>query len=477
MKPSSEISKLCESWWEKLTDSSRSEQHKYATQFLELLGWHGQSPVDQKLNPSTLTYVLRSDSQTSIAAHFLMPAALEPPSLLLERGLDFCPLTHRLVKSSCNLNIEYAFITDMYRSYLYDVHTEELLLYSDAPMEFNMVFNEIISKADVDRGALEEIRRQPRSYVARQLREWYLNWCEILVDESKQSKDTVFIAIDRLIVMRYIFIHDILKRPGIKFRKRYDEMVKVAFSNEHKGCGKMLTTLFHDIWLDLNADIFSPVPILDEILSKDRIASQLIKEFALLSNSKFSIATILESFNFGNASEKARVRMVPDINEECEVYLMKQTLSSIDNARIEVDITEEGYRSIFLWFDQLISLYNTLETQFDVEVFGADNDNETGDLFDWSKKDSKRPEAIRNKYHFVVEHGLVIYYHSPRQYRTARLMLYLHLISRYHQNRIRFTKFPEVGRALTKRPTFLKSDRKWIHSPAPDSSEDEWDSS
>lgn len=475
MKAATEITKLCESWWSKMNESNQSEQRHYAHKFLELLGWPGSIPVDCCPDASTLTYLLRGEGQTSVACHFLMPGSLEPPSLLVERGLDFCEPTRRLVASSGHLRAGYAFITDMYRAYLYDVGKDELLLYADSPGAFEAEISNVLSKQAMECGSLADIRRQPRSHAARQLREWYLARCDALVLETCQSKDITFLAIDRLIVIRYLVDHDILKRSGRRFKERYEELIGRAMSPDPSGCGTMLTALFHDFWLDWNADLFAPVPDLDKALNRDSVAAPLLKEFALLAKGKFSLNTVLESFNFGDASEKARVRMVPDENEERERYLAKQTLESVDEAHIEVDICEEGYRAIFPWFDRLVALYAHLETQFDSKVLADTELQAEGDLIGWSEKDAQRPEALREKFRYAVEHGLVIYYASPRQLRTARLMLYLHLIARYHESRQRFTRFPNMGDAFMERPTFLGIDKRRIYARPSDEGRDEWE--
>jgi len=475
MKATGEIAKLCESWYSALSDSTRVEQSAHAEQFLKLLGWTTPTRLPQSIQPSVLTYLLRSCAQTSIAAHFVLPGHLEPPSSLVERGLDFCHTSRLLVSASRPLQVGYVFVTDLFRSYLYDIQSDELLLYANAPMEFNRHFVEVLDKADVERGSLEEVRRQPRSYVARQLREWCLRWCETIVADSGASKDTAFCAIDQLIVLRYLFAHDILRRSGWRFKKRFRDVVERAFSQDSTGCGTALISLLHDFWLDWKADLFEPQAALDQTLGKDEIAVPLIRELALLSNGKFTISSILESFNFGDAAEKALVRMVPDIDEERDLYLLKLTLEQVDEAQIEVDIVEEGYRSIFPWFDKLVKLYEDMDVRCEADRSTGVEEGQDLDLFGWSEKESARPEAVKDKFRYVVEHGLILYYRSPRQFRTARLMLYLHMISRYHQSKRRFTGFPRVSKALRERPTFLKTDRKWIYSPPVDPARDEWE--
>ena len=477
MDSSHEITRLCESWWGKLADNTKVDQHRFAEQLLELLGWRHVTPVESKPifeHLGSASYILRGAAQAAVAAHFVMPGSLEPPTSLLKRGLDFCDTTRLLVNETRALNLDYALVSDLHRAYLYDARTDELLLHADTPTGFRTEMVEILSQAGIERGSLDQIRRQPRSEAARHLREWCHHWCETVVVESRLSEDIGFLAIDRLLVLRYLFEHDILKRTGWRLRKRFSELVGKAFSADSRGCGRQLRALFHDIWFDWKADLFAALPALDAVLEKDPIAVPLLKESALHSRAKFTIATILESFNYGEAAEKARVRMVPDANEDRDAYLAKQTWESIDKLHIGIDLADEGYRAIFYWFDQLVALYQRLEVEFESHMRGAATPQEEVDLFTWSELAAQRPHALADRLQHAVEHGMTIYYSSPRQLRTARLMLYLHLIGRYYQSKQRFTHFPRMGRVFKERPHVLDTDRKFIYQSAPPDNED-WD--
>ncbi len=474
MEASHEIARLCESWWGKLADNTKADQHRYAEQLLELLGWERRAPAETKpilAHLGARSYVLRGEAQTSVAAHFVMPGSLDPPSSIVKRGLDFCETTRLLVNDARGLNLDYAFVTDLYRSYLYDVRTDELLLHADTPAVFRHDMAEALTRANVEHGSLEEVRRPPRSEVARRLREWRQHWCSTIVAESHVTEELASLFIDRILVLRYLFEHDILKRTGWTLRKRFAELIGQAYGRSPAGCGSLLRSLFHDIWLDWKADLFGPEPALDEAIEQDAITVPLLKESALHARSKFSIVTILESFNYGEAAEKARVRMVPDGNEEREAYLAKQTVDTIDEACVEIDLADEGYRAIFHWLDKLVALYQRLSAEFDAREQRAEAPEGT-DLFAWSEWACQRPHALADMLQYAVEHGLVVYYSTPRQLRTARLMLCLHVISRYYQTKQRFVEFPALENTLRKRPRLLDSDRKWIFGQARES--DEW---
>ena len=210
-----EFTRLCESWSNRLADATRADQQHYAEQFMRLLGWEQPlpfSPRDGAQSLAAMPYLLRAGGQATITCFFVFPGVLEPPSAVVEAGLDFCPATRALVEDVAAANMHHVFITDFYRSYFYDALTEELLLHSDQPRDFQHEFVPVLKRAAVERGALDELRRQPRSVVARHLREWMHHWIHVIARQGKISEDTASIALDRLVVMRYLFSHDIFRR-------------------------------------------------------------------------------------------------------------------------------------------------------------------------------------------------------------------------------------------------------------------------
>ena len=470
------IRKLCEGWWEEVSDSARGEQRGFAERFLTMHGWSGLEPLSTDEGPagaSTLTYLLQANPGSALSAHFLSPGILRPPAEIVDRGLDFCETTRLLVQLARSKNAHYCLITDLFRSYLYDARAEDLLLHANSPSEFEREFGDVLARIEVAQGALDDLRRQPRSYVARQLREWALRWVEMLSTNMRVSPETAVLAIDRLFVLRFLANHDILRRPGWDYRKRYAELFRGGDNGAlAEGCGERLISLFRVIRRDWHAELFAEEPRLDQALSNDAVAGPLLREFGLLSSTRFDRATILESFNYGDAAEKARVRMVPEEDHDRTAVLATQTADTVDDTRLALDLEDEGYRAITYWFDRLVSAYDRLGREFDASAYPATDVSQDMDLFAWSKLDAARPDALTDHFRHATEEGLVVYYASPRQFRTARLLLYLHLIQRYDETKTRFHEFPQVETALQPRPHMLDSDRQQIFG-APRGS-DEW---
>lgn len=456
------IARLCASWRDTLTDSTKSEQHRYAEELLRLLGWNQPvllTPKEASAALSARPYLLRASGQTTLAAYFVLPGTLEPPSNVVEHGLDFCHATRKLTDEARDVDVAYALITDLYRSYLYDVRTDELLLHADEPDTFDREMAEALARANIERGALEEVRREPRSAAARSLREWCERWTALIATRGRISQDVACLAIDRLLVVRYLFAHNILRRTKWRLEQRFTRLTDRAAEADTRGLSRDLIHLFHDMWFDWQIDLFEPAPALDDALGDDGLVGSMLAEFVLLSRGRFSIATILESFNHGDPREKMRVRMVPDVNEDRESYLAKQTIATVDTARIDLDLSEEGYRAIFYWFDKVVALYERLAIDFDARARRTQPVAQDLDLFAWSEQDAARPGACADKFAHACENGLRIYYRGPRQYRVSRLLLTLHLISRYDQRRVPVAVFPSIKATLEERPAVLPADR------------------
>jgi hypothetical protein len=455
-----EIARLCERCRDHVADSTKSGQPRYAEELLRLLDWEQPLPFTPRevaAAHGATTYLLRGGGQTNVGVFFLPPGLLDPPSSHLARGLDFCPVSRDLVREARECAMHYVLISDFHRSLLFDPKSEELLLHADDPRAFNESIAPVLRRAQVERGVLEEVRRQPRSAVARDLREWCQRWIDTFVQDAGLPVEAACLVLDRLITVGYLFDHEILRRTKWRLEQRFRDLVARASGPQRDGVGQALVKLFHDMGLDWRMDLFACDPALDAALARDGFSAPLLREFGLLSRNKFHLATILESFNHGEAAEKLRVRMVPDENDERDRYLARQSLESIDQARIEIDLMEEGYRALFHWFDRVVALYDRLENEFDARTYRSLPQAQELDLLDWSDIDATRPGACGDKLAYACEHGFGVYYSGPRQYRIARLLLTLHVIGRYHQFRQPVERFPSFAKVFLPRPKLLNS--------------------
>lgn len=456
-KVNTQITQLCEQWWAEMADAARPGQQRYATQLLYLLGWEVPLPFTPKEASSRLgaqPYLLRAGGQTSVAVYFLPPGVLESPGPLVERGLDFCRSTRVLVSEAQSINVHYVVATDLYRSYLYDALTDELLLHADTPSEFNEIMVPVLTQANMERGALEEVRRQPRSSMAAQLRDWCAYWSTQYIKTCGLSEARAATIIDRLLVTRYLFAKQVLRRTRWRLEQRFMQLVDRASGHRPEGAGRELNRLFQDMGQDWGIEIFAPDPYIDDAVANDVLTAAMLTEFGLMSRTRFSISTVLESFNYGDPAEKMRVRMVPCGNEERDRYLAQQSLRTVDQARVEIDLAEEGYRAIFHWFDKVVALYDRLEADFEQKAREEARLNGS-DLFDWGQQDAARPGACGDKLAYACENGISLYYETPQQFRIARLMMTLHLISRYHQLRQPVDRLPSLEYVLVPRPAVL----------------------
>lgn len=452
-----ELKALCEEWQAPTLDLQAC-----ARSFLNLLGWEFPlpfSPGEAVEATGAVPFLLRSDSGAAMAALFVRPGKLERPSELVDRGLDFCPLTRVLVNGVHSLNLRYVLISDMTNSYLYEIREDALLLFADNPDEFRDDIAPEIQRDQVGQGSLDALRRPPRSVMARQLREWRLYWVKQFCVQSGCSDESIHLLVDRVFVIRFLFAHSIFRRTRTHFERRFSELTRACWKGEVDGCGTALSAIFHDMWFDWGIDLFQPEAGLERAIGADELTARMLVDTSLLSQAKIDVPTILESFNYGDPQEKLRVRMVPDSNEDREHYLATQSLNSIDDARIMVDLQEEGYRAIFFWFDRVVALYEKFAADFEAKHKDAPDFEEGMDLFSWSVVDASRPDACGDVLSYACKHGFGIFCCDVRQYRIAHLLFTLHLIARYDERKHPVERFPDFEAIFQERPEVLRADQ------------------
>ena len=448
------IERQCVAWSTvpALDERLGARQHS-AREFLRLFGWSSPevwSSPDLPDSDHSVSFRWHDVDAPSIVAHFVPNGALEHPASLDKRGLDLDQRTAQVVSAVNRQGIHYAFVTDMQVFYLYDARTGSLLLTADSPLTFVREFDDLLVDEQLRAGSLSDVRRQPRSFVARQLRVWQERCWEMLHTEWRVDDASAHLAIDRLLVLRYALDAGVLDRPGWEVAAPFAVLVSPYCQRPINGCGRAFVELCGAAGKHWRAGIFDPVPALESVLEQDAVAETLLRECGLLSRAKFDPATVLESFNFGEAAEKARVRMIPEENEERLEYLAAQTLDTIDDARVEIDLDDEGYRSITHWLDHLLECYARVSaTASAANVVESHTDDM--DLFDWSAMNDSQPAAVRDPWTYAFEHGLAIRFSTERQFRTARLLLYLYVVDRYAESGIRLNGFPPIEGAFVSR--------------------------
>lgn len=468
------IQRLCESWWRELANAARDEYRQFAQRFLELHGWHKPSLVKTRglsQRTAALSFLVHDSRPAPFAAHFVPRGIIDPPRALIDDGLDFCPATRALTSDSQALGVQYAFITDLFRFYLYDVQAEELLLYANTPADYVTEFGELLSEGAVSRGSLEEIRRQPRSVEARQLREWMQRWCDTLTMTWGVHEETIWLFMDRLIVLRYVLEHRMLDLPGWREAKPVDDILSRMARGASIGCGAEVIALFHHVARTWDAALFERDEPLEALFGQDEVTGPLLQEFGMLSKGKFDTAIVLEQFNYGDATEKARVRMIPEGDPERTTLLGKQRPATIDTMKLELDVAEEGYRSLLHWFDRVTDVYNRIDSEQREAHSVPLQVEEDAELFSWSDDGPSPGPMPDDPFRRVMSQGLAVYCASDRQFRTARLLLYLHIIEQYKRTRTPFVRFPDVEKALRPRPVVLEADRRQIYGTNRHSSE------
>jgi hypothetical protein len=484
MNLTKKITELCDHWWTELSHSKSETIRPVAEKWLALLGWSRTEPV--YLEHAACGFVGLANDSKRIVFYFTMPGELDTPSVVMEKGLDYCETTLMLVGEAQLEHYDYVVITDLNRSYLYDATTDDLLLAADSPQLFSRDMMEALLHDDVARGALDELRREPSSYVARQLRTWIERWTLEMSREPYGSEAIAHAVMDRILIMRFLYDHPIYEAPEWSYKSRFTNVISSAYESTGVSTKRVLVELMNDLASTWNIEIFELDAAMERFISKSTVVVSMLQEIALLAKIKFTTSGILESFNYGEASEKARVRLVPEANEGREMWLGKLNTAEVGNSRMEIDVLDEGYRAIPFWFDRLkttmtrLSVTDQFKQRFEEYASRAPElkEGHEMDLFSWSEAtettDGSSPEAKIDLLALCVEKGITIWAASERQHRTAQIVLYLHIISLYNEGVAEFGQFPTMSQSFGERPSMLDTDKQWIYQGRP-SGESEWD--
>lgn len=484
MRVEEKIVRLCDEWWTEQSHSKSATIRPQAERWLECLGWTRVQPV--YLEHAACGFVGLGKDNKRIVFYFTMPGELETPSAVLERGLDYCETTLMLVGEAQLEGYEYAVITDLNRTYVYDATTDGLILSSDSPQLFVSDVLDFLLNDAVIEGALEDARREPASYIARQLRSWCKRWTRELSCEPFGSEDIADAVIDRVLLLRFLYNHPICEAPNWSYKSRFTHAISSAYEESTVTSKRILSELMNDLATMWGFDFFTVDPAVERFISKSTVMVNMMQEIALLAKIKFTPSTILESFNYGDASEKARVRLVPEANEEREEWLGRLSAPELGKSRMEIDVLDEGYRAIPYWLDRLVKTVNRLNaTESFRQRFHeysrrtpVPKEGDELDLFDWSEGDST-PSSKSDDDHLdllalCAERSLHIWTASERQHRCARITLYLYLIEQYSQEGNLFGRFPQIEPCFGNRPAMLESDKQWIYKGNADGGS-EWD--
>jgi hypothetical protein len=332
-------------------------------------------------------------------------------------------------------------VTDLGRSYLYDTQHDELLLHADSPQLFLREIFDEVTRECVDEGGLLEVRRPSRSAMARQLRDWEQRWVERLAGDDETDVAEQFM--DQLVIARF------LSESGVRTNGDMQpiECIRALLhESTPENAGSRWSKICQTLYTKHGVSFFQPSGKMLKLTSDNDTMSALFGELGRMSRSKFDVPCVLESFNYGEASEKARVRLVPAPDEDRERALASQSLDTLGDFKLEIDVLEEGYRSIGHWFAELVGIYRRLGVPMKAPTDGESRD------------------AITR----AVEEGICIYFASPRQLRTARLLLHLYIIDLYRKYGATLVRFPGVPRAFEARPTLLEKEKDWIYNPPQD---------
>ncbi len=462
MNQGRKLVELCESWWDNPGGPSEALVAA-AENFLRCLAW-GQWQMSNA-GPA-LVFSVQGAEETRLDFAFLPPGKLDPSSKVVDSGLDFASASRPLVAACREGGARYVLVTDLCRSYLYDADSDELLLHADSPQLFLREIFDEVTRECVDEGGLHEVRRPSRGMMARHLGEWEQRWIRTITGGNEEIQAIAEQFIDQLVIARFFLEASVRPAGGEQLCASFRELLS---GQSTEAIGPRWHKLCHTLYTRHAMAFFQPSGRMLQLTADEPRMRSLFLEFGRMSRAKFAVPCVLESFNFGEAAEKARVRLVPEPDEEREKSLAGQSLDTLGAFKLEVDVLEEGYRAVGHWFAELVGVYRRLGVPVKPAQAPADAARQDElDLFPEAATPEAKSGDARDAVTRAVEDGLCIWYAAPRQLRTARLLTHLYILDLYKKYGASLGRFPDIDRAFRARPTLLEKEKRWIYEPPAD---------
>lgn len=332
-------------------------------------------------------------------------------------------------------------LTDGDRTVLIDTSAEEPVLIAETLDRFDAVIKPLLRRENVLNGSLRELRRKSFIMLARELRAWLVEWQRTLTAEVGLPHADVCALLDRLIILRAMM--DFQTLDTISNRKLY-KMQKAAvqgFLSYHRSGPVKWCRYLSILSAEYGLDILGLSESIDRLFAPGAPGPDLCRSLMQLSRTKFTLPVVLESFNYGDPTEKSLVRMTPKFNDEIEFHLSGQTPETMAEINLEANLGELGYRGVLNLFDRLLKLHDEMKEISDMRK-GPENGNGNGNGNGQNHTFSDAPR-------FVMSHSFEVHVNSEHQRRVVTLLLHLHILHHHNRAKSPLSGFPPIAERIT----------------------------
>ncbi|MCD6288234.1 MAG: hypothetical protein J7M12_03880 [Candidatus Hydrogenedentes bacterium] len=406
------------------------------------LGWRPDEgsirhdPADR----GTGTYLtVYAGSHSPLSFGVVKPSDLDPFFEVNGVGIDVpAPVLVSSLASSGPPPARHLLLTDGDRAVLLDASSQEPLLSAETADRFDWTIKPLLVRDRVLGGSLRELRRKTFTTFAKELREWSTDWENTLVEKIGMDRAASHRLLDSMIIARAGIDSQMFR--SVANGKLYRLAVDGLFA-DRQSSGVKWRELLCSLRTELGLALLDIDETADRLFAADGLGTDLCRSLMEQSRSKFTVPVVLESFNYGDPSEKSLVRMRPELDEDIEIYLSRQTVETIPDINVTVDLNELGYRGVLNVFDRLLRFYTELEES--LGLLTPTSSDEVGlSHADSTDPVESRRQAFRDIPQFVVRHNFVARVNTAHQHRVVTLLLYLHVLYHHERSQRAFKRFP-----------------------------------
>lgn len=431
----------------------------YFRQILECLGWSGNLknqiiPIDDKKKLKLPLGVLYKNEAPYLGLIVLTQETLPEISLLRNSFIDFNWKVKKIIQFlNANYDLKYCVLTDIKSTYLYNIKSEEVLLYTSSLDDFELKFLPTLKREFIESGNIEKFPTKTPDLWGKELKFWMLMWHSKFSEYYPLPKSTLYLFFLRLIVISLISkgfdednkgFFEVLYERGKRLNGNSDE-------NEIPDYAK-LSQVFQNFLNEYSVVVCQFDQELDRLFLRtvniESVLKDLIENFLLLSCSKFTIPALISAFDSEESAQDyvfaefnkvkpSQIKFIPtadDYHPYYHISVEKDGYIEIVNAFDEAMINYELHNS---WVQRELTLNRRMSVQLDIFVNNVVSMDERGLITDFIKK--------------FIESNCYIDVKNDNESYTSILILYIKMIEWYQNHKDSVRKFPDVYKVFQKK--------------------------
>lgn len=379
-----------------------------------------------ELNPRLSLYpraCLYKNSKPHIAVFPLDSESSIPHLFLMENYLDLTNEYKLCIKASKVVGAAYALIFSVRRAYIYNTHTEEIILYTQSAPEFKDSVLPAISKEITDEDYFSTIITKSDEEKGRDLREWISLWSSKIKDAVNFSKEETDLFFYQLLLVSQIEKSEIAEENYLENLSDLGNVSEIENPFKFK---EIFSYYSHKYNIELCRMEMRIQNSYKELAENRLLLKKLFIELNLLSSSKFNSKAYISAF--GKEDLRALSWKMP-ISEQREFTKHFFIDNNVVYQPLILNLNEMGYECLLNQIEYIIEKTN-LHNQNTKDILKSKNNFEIQfDLINPIHNSvNLNTGLIENVIEFVFNNTFKIKINNNNEKNFLKLLIYSRLI-------------------------------------------------